>query len=154
MRNGKYLCMEDNGKVNIDSIPCVWDITLFNTEITLFSNGFYLHLDEGDSEDNKNEEKVIGYKYMSYWDFDIKSELYYFMKKNKKINCNYILSIEERNKIKVRKLEIERNNELFENKELFQLIDFFEDNNNLENKSHISYKIKDDTSSLDIISKS
>ena len=141
MRNGKYLCMEDNGKVNIDSIPCVWDITLFNTEITLFSNGFYLHLDEGDSKDNKNKEKVIGYKYMSYWNFDKKNELYYFMKKNKGNNY-YILSIEEGSKIKVKKSKIEGNNELFGNKVLFQLIDIFEDNNNMENNSFISNKIK------------
>ena len=127
----------------MDLIGCVWDITLFNTEITLFSNGFYLHLDEEDSKDNKNKEKVIGYEYMSYWNFDKKGEFYYFMKKNKKNNDNYILSIEEGSKIKVRKLEIERNNELFENRELFQLIDISEDNNNME--SFLSYKIKDET---------
>ena len=145
MRNGKYLCMEDNGKVNIDLIPCVWDITLFNTEITLFSKGFYLHHDE---EDNKKKEIVIGYKYMSYWHFYKKNEFYYFMKKNKENNDNYILSIEEGSKIKVKKSEI-GNNKLFEDNESFQLIDVFEDT--INNNSFIFDKIKDISSSIDIL---
>ena len=146
MRNGKYLCMEDNGKVNIGLTPCVWDITLFNTEITLFSNGFYLHFDKKYNKNNKNKEKVIGYKYMSYWHFYKKDEFYYFMKKNEGSKNNYILSIEGGNIIKVKKSKIKNNNNLFEDNESFQLIDAYED---INRNSFISDKIKDVTSTFD-----
>ena len=105
--------MTKNGIVKIDKEKYVWDITIYDNEITMFSNGYYLDI-------NKNEEKkenVIGFKYMIRWNFNKVNEYYYFINLEKK--NNNILSIEG-NEVKVNKERAEKN-------EMFLLIDVFEE---------------------------
>ena len=111
IKNGdKYLCMTKDGKVVISEESCFWDITIYDNEMTLLSNKYYLDL----SEDNEN---VVGFKYMKYWYFDNDGDYYYFISTKKK--TNNILSIEN-NEIKV-------NKEKAENNEKFELIDISEE---------------------------
>ena len=102
----RYLYMGYNGKVYSSLKSCSWDITVLNYEITLFSNGYYLDIDE------KND-NVIGCPYMVRWNFDTKEGQYYFMNQKKK--KNNILSMNE--------LSIKVNKENVEEDELFLLID-------------------------------
>ena len=113
IKNGnKYLYMKNNtkyGKVIMSEEKCPWDITLFDNEITLFSNGFYLEL-------NNNNENVIGLQYMKKWNFEKNDEFYNFMYPEKE--NNNILSIEGE--------EILVNKENIGENEIFQLIEAFE----------------------------
>ena len=93
----------------IDKKSDVWDITIIEDEITLFSNGYYLDVDV-----NKDNETVIKSPYMAKWKFRItKDGQYYFIYPKK--NNNNILSF-EKNVLKV-------NKEKPGYYELFQLID-------------------------------
>ena len=121
IKNGdNYLSMTKDGKVIISKDMCTWDITCFENEITMFSNGFYLDINKDEiNEDNEdNEDIVIGYKYMVNWNFKKVNEYYYFINpdKNKK---NYILSIKEE-KVIVNKKKPGKN-------ELFLLVDVLEE---------------------------
>ena len=112
--------MTKDGKVIISKDMCTWDITCFENEITMFSNGFYLDINKDEiNEDNEdNEDTVIGFKYMVNWNFKKVNEYYYFINpdKNKK---NYILSIKEE-KVIVNKKKPGKN-------ELFLLVDVLEE---------------------------
>ena len=74
------LIMNDNGTYEMVSgkkeYP-TWDITLIENEITLFSNGYYLGYDE-------NVNKIITYKYMKRWIFEIINESYIIKTSNNK----------------------------------------------------------------------
>ena len=111
-----YLCMTYNGEVNSNSKSCSWDITFLNNEITLFSNGYYLDIDE------KND-NVVGCPYMIRWNFDTKEGKYYFMNQKKKNN----------NILSMNGLSIKVNKENIGENELFLLIDVPEEeyNNNI-----------------------
>ena len=103
----KYLIMENNGKVIISEEKCPWDVILYENEITLFSNEFYLDIDS-------DKETVIGYSYMKRWDFEInENNNYYFINKEKE--KNNILSIQDE--------EIKVNMNKVGKTELFKLID-------------------------------
>ena len=111
IKNGnKYLCMTKDGKVIISEESCLWDITIYDNEITLLSNKFYLDL----LEDN---EGVIGFKYMVRWNFETENAYYYFIHPKKK--TKRILSIEN-DDVKVNKEEAGNN-------EKFELIDVLEE---------------------------
>ena len=99
--------MENNGKVIISEEKCPWDVILYENEITLFSNEFYLDIDS-------DKETVIGYSYMKRWDFEInENNDYYFINKEKE--KNNILSIQDE--------EIKVNMNKVGKTELFKLID-------------------------------
>ena len=107
--------MENNGKVIISEEKCPWDVILYENEITLFSNEFYLDIDS-------DKETVIGYSYMKRWDFEInENNDYYFINKEKE--KNNILSIEGE-EIKVNKENIGEN-------EKFEFINVYEDDINI-----------------------
>ena len=111
IKNGNnYLCMTNGGNVIISKEKCLWDIIIFDNEITMFSNGFYLWIKE-------DKENVIGYIYMKRWNFDKIDGFYYFMNKEK--NNNNILSFDNG--------EVRVNKGIVGNKEIFELIDNNED---------------------------
>ena len=114
IKNGdNYLSMTKNGIVKVDKEKCVWDITIYDNEITMFSNGYYLDI-------NKNEQKkenVIGFQYMIRWNFNKINEYYYFINLEK-MNNN-ILSITGD--------EVKVNKESAGNDEMFLLIDVLEE---------------------------
>ena len=110
--NNNNQCLYINGKKeNTEKKEVnIWDVTILDNEITLFSNGLYLDLD-------KDNENVIGCQYMKIWQFKIVDGYYAFICPKKK--QNNILSIDEK-KISVNKDEIAKN-------ELFELIDVLEE---------------------------
>ena len=108
--------MNEYGKVYISEKPSSWDITIYDYEITLFSNGFYLDIDD-------NNINTIGNQYMSRWNFDNTKDYYYFISPKKK--KSRILTIEGK-EVVVKKDKPEDN-------DMFHLIDVLEDeeeNNN------------------------
>ena len=109
--NNIYLCMNEKGEVYISNKPCEWDITIYDYEITLFSNGFYLDID------NKNKVNTIGNKYMTRWNFDKINDYYYFISPRKKRFS--ILTIEGKD-VFVKKDKPDNN-------DMFQLIDVLEE---------------------------
>ena len=110
IKNGnKYLYMKNNkkyGKVITSEEKCAWDITILDNEITLFSNGFYMDL-------NQNNENVLGLSYMKKWNFEKNDEFYNFIYPEKE--NNNVLSIEGE--------EVLVNKETFGENETFQLIE-------------------------------
>ena len=95
--------MAPNGYVFISEQSCPWDITIYDNDMTLISNKYYLNLSE-------NNENVKGFPYMVYWYFKKDGNYYYFI--NTKKSTHNILSIDN-NEVKVNK-EIAGNNEKFE----------------------------------------
>ena len=106
-----YLCMNDFGEVHIGEKPCEWDITIYDNEITLFSNGFYLDIDD------HNKVNTFGNQYLSRWNFDKINDYYYFISSKKKMSN--ILTIEGK-EVFVKKDKPEKS-------EIFELIDVLED---------------------------
>jgi hypothetical protein len=100
----------DNGKVVSSSEGEPWDITIYNNEITMFSNRFYLDVEEN------NQENVVGFPFMKRWNFFKENEDYYF-KSTVKVKNNILSMIGD--EIKVNKDSVGEN-------ELFQLIDVLE----------------------------
>jgi len=90
-----YISMTNEGKVKKSKEKCLWEITLFDNDITFFSNGRYLDID-------KNKEIAIGSKDMKKWHFDkIDDNCYYFI--NTEEGNNDYLSIEDDGDIRVNK---------------------------------------------------
>lgn len=89
--------MKNNVKNNI------WEITIFNDEITLFFNGYYLYA-------NEDKENASYSKFMKIWKFKKVNNYYYFIFPEKE--KENILSVEN-NTIKINK-EKPGDNELFE----------------------------------------
>ena len=61
----KYLCMNKEKKVIIAkdfNDDCLWDVTILDKTITLYSNNFYLN-------ENKENENAEGYENMVVWNF-------------------------------------------------------------------------------------
>ena len=110
--NKWYLGMTENGKVKRNSNPCYWDIIIINNEISLFSNGFYLSVED-------KGENAIGFKYMKIWNFVIVNNYYYYFLFPEKKNNN-ILSVKNEN-IKVNSIAGEN--------ELFLLYDIIQEDN-------------------------
>ena len=118
--------MKKNGEVVIDTKSIIWDVTFYNNEITLFSNGFYLDIKE-------DKENVIGSKIMKEWYFKEIDENYYYFKNKEKENNNNILYVEED--------EIKVNQEIEGENGKFQLIEFSEENKNINSQSNLSNSI-------------
>ena len=104
-----YLGMTKEGKVINSITGCIWDITVLDNDITLFSNGFYLDID-------KNKEIAVGFTDMKKWYFDKIDNEYYFFNIDKEKN-NY-LSMEDGG--------IKLNKNKPGNNEKFKLIDVIE----------------------------
>ena len=104
-----YLGMTKEGKVINSITGCIWDITVLDNDITLFSNGFYLDID-------KNKEIAVGFTDMKKWYFDKIDNEYYFFNIDKEKN-NY-LSMEDEG--------IKLNKNKPGNNEKFKLIDVIE----------------------------
>ena len=91
-----YLSMTKEGKVNKSEEKCLWEVTLIDNDITFFSNGFYLDID------NKNKEIAIGSKEMKKWYFDaLDNNCYYFINIEEGKNC--YLTMEDDEDVRVNK---------------------------------------------------
>ena len=120
-KNKLYLYMNANRKVECNKTGSQWDITILNNEITFYSNGYYLELD------NINNENIIGLPYLRIWNFEKKEHDFYII--NPKKTENNILSIENG--------ELKVNKNKPEDSEIFKLIDIADDDN-IENYSFSS----------------
>ena len=82
--NKKALVMNKDGTVNFGEYegtkvdPFIWYITLINDEMTLFSNNFYLYVDE--------QNTVKGFQFMKRWKYE-----------NLQINSKYLLYYKNQN---------------------------------------------------------
>ena len=104
-----YLLMTKEGKVKKSEKKSLWEITLNDNDITLFSNGFFLDIDD------KNKEIAKGSEEMKKWYFDTKDDnSYYFF--NIEEGKNNYLSMEDDEDIRVNKKELSENS-------IFQLND-------------------------------
>ena len=113
-----FLKMKENGNVELSEQPSMWDVTIIDNEITLFSNGFYLDVSKikiGDKEEIGEE--LIGYEYMIIWNFEMDKNYYifYYPKKGKD---NKLSS--ENNTLKVNKERIDES-------AYFKLLDVIEE---------------------------
>jgi len=113
-----FLNMNNNGNVKLSKEPSIWDVTILDNEITLFSNGYYLDVTKiknGDKEEFG--EKLVGFKYMIIWNFEMYKNYYifYYPKKEK----NNKLSLEN-NDLKVNKVKAGES-------EYFELLDELEE---------------------------
>ena len=85
----------------IDIKELVWYITIINGEITLFSNDFYLNVD--------NNKEVICSEFMNNWKYEEIDSNYLLFSQNK----NYVLTLDGNNVI-LEKENISNNSQLFE----------------------------------------
>ena len=114
-----FLKMNKNGKVKLSIYPYMWDVTIIDNEITLFSNGFYLDVTKRKNGDKEEiGEELVGYKYMIIWRFMMYKK-YYILFYSQKGKEN-ILSSE--NKILKVMNKVRTNDD-----ELFELIDEIEE---------------------------
>ena len=74
-KNGKVLFIPFEGK---EAISFIWDVTIYDDEITFFSNNYYLGV-------NKDGKTVCGEEFMKRWKFEKTANKYifYFDKKDK-----------------------------------------------------------------------
>ena len=79
----------------------IWFITIINGEITLFSNDFYLNVN--------NNIQVIGSEFMNNWKYEEINSKYLLFFQNK----NYVLSLDGDNVV-LEKENISKNNQLFQ----------------------------------------
>ena len=77
-----------------------WYVIIYNGEITLFSNGYYLFIDQ-----NKN---VIATELMKGWKYEIINSKFLFYYQNK----NFVLTLSDNNVV-LRKEDSNKNNQLF-----------------------------------------
>ena len=113
-----FLNMYKNGNVELSKEPSMWDVTINDNEITLFSNGYYLDvrkIKNGDMEEYKEE--LVGYKYMIIWNFEMYKN-YYILHYPKKEKNNKLSS--ENNILKVNKINAGES-------EYFELLDELEE---------------------------
>ena len=73
-----YLIMTKDGNILSSLKPTMWDVIIMDKEIILYSNGFYL----GINEDNEN---VIGVKYMKKWLYEKNNNYYSFFNEKSKL---------------------------------------------------------------------
>ena len=110
-QNNLFVNMNKNGNVELSKESSMWDITIIENEITLFSNGYYLDVTKK-KVGNEEEigEELIGYKYMIIWNFQMDNNYYifYYPKKDKE----NILSSND-NILKVNQIRIDES-ELFD----------------------------------------
>ena len=92
----------------IDIKELVWYITIINGEITLFSNDFYLNVD--------NNKEVICSEFMNNWKYEEIDSNYLLFSQNK----NYVLTLDGNNVI-LEKENISNNSQLFE---LFDILQY------------------------------
>jgi len=114
-----FLKMKENGNVELSEEPSMWDVTIIDNEITLFSNGFYLDVTKRKNGDKEEiGEELIGYEYMIIWRFMMNNKYYilFYLQKGKE----NILSSENYN-LKV-KNKVRTNDD-----DLFELIDVIEE---------------------------
>ena len=95
-----YLSMTKEGKVKKSEEECLWMITLNDNDITLFSNGYYLDIDE-------NKEIAKGSKEMKKWKFSKDNNDYYFNYNEE--GKNGYLSMEDDEDIRVNKEALAEN---------------------------------------------
>ena len=134
IKNGnRYLCMSKDGNISINYESCEWDVTIWDKEITLFSNGLYLGIKE-------DKENIKGFIDMNKWKFNLKDEFYYFINIEKENN----------NILSINKEEIKVNKEIVGENEMFELIDVYADINNNELNSFLNEKINNVTSSIEL----
>jgi hypothetical protein len=95
-----YLSMTKEGKVKKSEEECLWMITLNDNDITFFSNGYYLDIDE-------NKEIARGSKEMKKWRFSKDNIDYYFIYSEE--GKNGYLSMEDDEDIKVNKEALAEN---------------------------------------------
>jgi len=76
-----YLTMTKEGKVKKSEKECIWDITLYENDITFFSNGFYLNIDK--------KKITVGTKNMKTWPFEKEGNSYFFFN-NEEGKKNYL----------------------------------------------------------------
>ena len=125
--------MSKDGNISINYESCEWDVTIWDKEITLFSNGLYLGIKE-------DKENIKGFIDMNKWKFNLKDEFYYFINIEKENN----------NILSINKEEIKVNKEIVGENEMFELIDVYADINNNELNSFLSEKINNVTSSIEL----
>ena len=85
-QNNLFVNMNKNGTVELSKESSMWDITIIENEITLFSNGYYLDVTKRkDGNEEEIGEELIGYKYMIIWNFQMDNNYYifYYPKKEK-----------------------------------------------------------------------
>ena len=70
--------MTKDGNILSSLKPTLWDVIIMDKEIILYSNGFYL----GINEDNEN---VIGVKYMKKWLYEKNNNYYSFFNEKSKL---------------------------------------------------------------------
>ena len=95
-----YLSMTKEGKVKKSEEECLWIITLNDNDITFFSNGYYLDIDE-------KKEIAKGSKEMKKWRFSMDNIDYYFIYSEE--GKNGYLSMEDDEDIRVNKEALAEN---------------------------------------------
>ena len=95
-----YLSMTKEGKVKKSEEKCLWMITLNDNDITFFSNGYYLDIDE-------NKKIAKGSEEMKKWRISKDNTDYYFIYSEE--GKNYYLSMEDYEDIRVNKEALAEN---------------------------------------------
>jgi hypothetical protein len=101
-----YLSMTKEGKVKKSEKECLWMVTINENDITFFSNGYYLDIDE-------NKEIAIGSKEMKKWSLIKENEDYYFSYTEE--GKNDYLSMEDDENIRVNKNALPDNSKFYLN---------------------------------------
>ena len=104
-----YLSMTKEGKVKKSEKECLWMVTINENDITFFSNGFYLDIDE-------NKEIAIGSKEMKKWSLIKENDDYYFSYTEE--GKNDYLSMEDDENIRVNKNALPDNSKFYLNEVL------------------------------------
>jgi hypothetical protein len=104
-----YLSMTKEGKVKKSEKECLWMVTINENDITFFSNGYYLDIDE-------NKEIAIGSKEMKKWSLIKENDEYYFSYTEE--GKNDYLSMEDDENIRVNKNALPDNSKFYLNEVL------------------------------------
>ena len=113
-----FLNMNKSGEVILSKKPSMWDITIIDNEITLFSNGYYLDVRKRKNGDKEEiGEELVGFKYMIIWNFKMVKNYYIF----------YYPKKEKDNKLSSENNILKVNKENFDESEYFKLFDVIED---------------------------